>query len=183
MCCGQTSSKSLSRGTPMSFKMQPEARRKALGRLRARRMYPGPLTCEVDGCTVGRVERHHKDGDQLNNDRSNIAFLCTRHHRAAEPMKPETKAAIGRASKGRKFTDVHRSRIAAALKGHAVTAESRAASIATRKERNLARPKPTHCPQGHVYTPENTYRTKEGVATCQTCKRASRKRYKETVQR
>lgn len=35
----------------------------------------------------------------------------------------------------------------------------------------------THCPQGHEYTPENTYRIpSSGGRVCRTCKRASRTR-------
>ncbi len=31
----------------------------------------------------GRVQRHHRDSDRMNNDRSNIAFLCVQHHKDA----------------------------------------------------------------------------------------------------
>jgi hypothetical protein len=31
----------------------------------------------------GRVQRHHRDGDRLNNDRSNIQFLCVKAHKEA----------------------------------------------------------------------------------------------------
>lgn len=31
----------------------------------------------------GRVQRHHRDGDRLNNTRKNIAFLCVKHHKDA----------------------------------------------------------------------------------------------------
>lgn len=46
------------------------------GRCRARRMYP------LQPCHIcGRVaERHHKDGNTLNNESGNIDFLCRRHH-------------------------------------------------------------------------------------------------------
>ena len=30
----------------------------------------------------------------------------------------------------------------------------------------------THCPQGHEYTTENTYETKDGKRMCRTCSRA-----------
>ncbi len=41
--------------------------------------------CEVCGVspTVKRIHRHHKDRNTLNNSSENIAFLCTKHHRAA----------------------------------------------------------------------------------------------------
>ncbi len=51
------------------------------GQDRARRMFPSPLPCSVCG---GKSERHHKDGDTLNNESSNIAWLCRRHHMIAD---------------------------------------------------------------------------------------------------
>lgn len=64
------------------------------GRKRARQLYPGPHVCDECGRPA---EIHHRDGDPLNNDRSNIAFLCRRHHIGVEnrnaykrkPMTPE----------------------------------------------------------------------------------------------
>lgn len=32
--------------------------------------------------------------------------------------------------------------------------------------------RPTSCPQGHEFTPDNTYRTPRGWRQCRTCKRA-----------
>lgn len=48
----------------------------ATGRDRARRWYPRQ-TCLVCGVPA---ERHHIDGNTLNNDPSNIAHLCRAHH-------------------------------------------------------------------------------------------------------
>lgn len=31
----------------------------------------------------GRVQRHHRDGNRMNNDRSNIEFLCVKAHKDA----------------------------------------------------------------------------------------------------
>lgn len=31
----------------------------------------------------GRVQRHHRDSDRLNNSAENIAFLCVQHHKDA----------------------------------------------------------------------------------------------------
>lgn len=45
-------------------------------------MYPSQ-PCEVCG-TMTKVQRHHVDMNTLNNDRSNIQFLCPLHHVAAE---------------------------------------------------------------------------------------------------
>lgn len=47
-------------------------------RLRAQRTFSLPERCER--CSDGAVERHHKDGDPGNNERSNIEFLCRRCH-------------------------------------------------------------------------------------------------------
>ena len=49
------------------------------GRARARLLYPDLGTCE--GCgDAPAVERHHRDGDPLNNARGNVAFLCDSCH-------------------------------------------------------------------------------------------------------
>jgi hypothetical protein len=50
------------------------------GRCRAERWYL-PKPCEVCGA---ESERHHKDGNTLNNETSNIAFLCRKHHMEAD---------------------------------------------------------------------------------------------------
>ena len=46
------------------------------GRLRAWKMFPdGPcFICGLPG------ERHHRDGNSLNNNASNVVMLCRRHH-------------------------------------------------------------------------------------------------------
>jgi len=49
-------------------------------RKRARRLY-NVQPCSVCGQTG---ERHHIDGNANNNDPSNIAFLCRRHHMIAD---------------------------------------------------------------------------------------------------
>ena len=50
------------------------------GRSRARRLYPKQL-CHICG-KLG--ERHHKDNNPLNNDPSNIEWLCRKHHMEAD---------------------------------------------------------------------------------------------------
>lgn len=60
-----------------------------LGRSRAALMYPDMQPCEVCGKSGrgrGVIDRHHRDSDRLNNDPSNIAFLCRRHHQAAHKL-------------------------------------------------------------------------------------------------
>lgn len=55
------------------------------GRYIAERDHP-PEPCEHCGMPYGgrgRVQRHHRDGNRLNNDRSNIQFLCVKAHKDA----------------------------------------------------------------------------------------------------
>ena len=81
-----------------------------------------------------RVERHHRDGDQHNNERANVALLCRRCHMVVD----------GRLE---------------------------------RAVRNLVpKTRPTHCPQGHEYTPENTYTHPQGWRACRACLRAHDRR-------
>lgn len=48
------------------------------GRNRARRLYPNNRPCEL--CGSLKVERHHKDGNTVNNASYNIIFVCRRCH-------------------------------------------------------------------------------------------------------
>jgi len=50
------------------------------GRSRAERQYVQAQPCEHCGASNKRIDRHHKDGNTLNNDPSNIMFLCRRCH-------------------------------------------------------------------------------------------------------
>lgn len=54
---------------------------RSTGNDRARRWFPETLPCEVCG---KRGERHHKDSNPINNDPSNIVFLCRKHHMEAD---------------------------------------------------------------------------------------------------
>lgn len=65
------------------------------GRARAERMYSlEGKVCEVCGTTnYDTVERHHKNGNPLNNEPENIQFLCRYHHmivdgRIQKPARP-----------------------------------------------------------------------------------------------
>ena len=51
------------------------------GRARALRKFSGG-TCVA--CGSARGERHHVDGDTLNNDASNVVLLCRRCHMSAD---------------------------------------------------------------------------------------------------
>lgn len=56
---------------------------KEAGRCRAQRKYPEGQPCEICGVHWDgghSVERHHRDGNTLNNDLENISWLCPIHH-------------------------------------------------------------------------------------------------------
>ena len=48
------------------------------GRMRARKLYPNPKPCEY--CNNPKAERHHKDGNTLNNKPDNVVWRCRRCH-------------------------------------------------------------------------------------------------------
>lgn len=54
------------------------------GRTRAGRMFPAKPQCESCGEIGKRIDRHHVDGDTLNNTPENIQFLCRRCHMTAD---------------------------------------------------------------------------------------------------
>lgn len=59
----------------------------AAGRKRARGMFPDLQPCEA--CGSRETERHHRDGNRLNNSKNNIAFLCRKHHIEADRARGE----------------------------------------------------------------------------------------------
>lgn len=151
------------------------------GRQRARHLFPGSHVCEIEGCGR-RAERHHKDGDTRNNDRSNIAFLCNKHHKEADGRmtRPEFREAHRRAMLGRKHTPEHASKISAALKrayAEGRRPDIRAKQSAAARARYASTPKPTHCPKGHPYDDANTYVRHNGQRDCKTCGRDRALRY------
>lgn len=52
------------------------------GRSRAERYFPTPCPCEI--CGEAKTERHHGDGNPLNNEKGNIFWLCRKHHMEAD---------------------------------------------------------------------------------------------------
>ena len=85
-CCKEQSIMADSQPTVEELRLQaqrkfPSASEK-LGRCRALRMYPEDVPCER--CGAQHSERHHKDGDTLNNAPSNIARLCRKCHMAED---------------------------------------------------------------------------------------------------
>jgi hypothetical protein len=67
--------------------IQPQA-----GRLRAQRWYP-MQACEC--CGAEGKDRHHRDGNPLNNAPENIAFLCRRCHMKVDGRMEGFVAAAG----------------------------------------------------------------------------------------
>jgi hypothetical protein len=82
--CGGTKLKRAMRCRPCANRARTGESRtdfpsEAAGRYRARRTR-STRECEYEGCTATGIDRHHVDGDPLNNDPSNIAVYCRRHH-------------------------------------------------------------------------------------------------------
>lgn len=65
------------------------------GHRRARTLHPVLTTCERCGLTQA-MERHHRDGDPDNNDRSNLLFSCRGCHREMHPVTAEALAVLDR---------------------------------------------------------------------------------------
>lgn len=69
------------------------------GHCRALRLYPLGGLCEH--CREApAADRHHKDGNPLNNDRANVELLCRRCHMIADGRLPRFRDAKG--GRGRK---------------------------------------------------------------------------------
>jgi hypothetical protein len=72
---------------------------KSAGRGRARRKFQKANLCQKCGSTR-RVERHHKDGNPLNNRKRNIAILCRRCHMIADGRMKKMHEGIARRENG-----------------------------------------------------------------------------------
>lgn len=114
--CGSIAARMGSRENNPNWK--GDAGDKENGRERARRWFPEGV-CAVDGCTA-KAERHHKDENPLNNDPSNIEFLCHTHHMRVHykgvPKPLEMRRKIAATLKGRKPTPEARAKQAAGLR-------------------------------------------------------------------
>lgn len=101
--CGCLKLKRAQRCKPCSHKARIGERRtatpsKSAGWYRARVARPlGP--CEYPGCTENGRDRHHIDGDPLNNDIANIAVYCRRHHMMVDGRLDELAARAHRAGR------------------------------------------------------------------------------------
>lgn len=107
----------------------------ATGRQRARKLYPGVIPCEVNGCGK-KAERHHIDGNTSNNDRSNIAFLCNKHHKEADGRMTRPEFLKANSRKGVTLTAEHRAAISNGLRGrrHSPETIAKLSAAAIRRE-------------------------------------------------
>jgi hypothetical protein len=135
-------------------------------------MFPGLHRCEVEGCG-GTAERHHVDGNTGNNDRSNIAFLCNKHHKEADGRmsRPEFRLAAIANRVGVPLAPEHRAKISASLVGRPCPENTRV-KIGAANTAAAARRRPAHCPRGHAYDAANTRISKAGAMNCRACERA-----------
>ena len=130
------------------------------GRQRARKRYQAIGPCSHCGAT--KTERHHIDGNTLNNEPSNIDVTCRRCH-----MKHDgrMKAFVEAGERGRRDLWKYAEK----------AGRARGAQMSAR----------THCIHGHEFTDENTQvRISRPGRTgtqriCLTCRRATGKRKRE----
>jgi len=136
-------------GAPLGFKMSPDVIQKrkrfgpqhhrwkgdsakpSAGRARARSLFKSPGVCS--GCgKPGRIERHHVDGNTLNNSVENIQFLCSSCHQSVD----------GRSERFKEIARLH-------------SGVGNAASAIARKSK-------THCKWGHPFSGDNLLITQRG---------------------
>lgn len=113
------------------------------GRRRAQRLYREICSCEK--CGKAAMDRHHVDGNTLNNDPANIEFLCRRCHMESD----------GRLIS---FSEQAKARI---------NSTTEAAAIARRSR--------SHCKRGHLLSGVNLYIKPSGSRICITCRNLQRK--------
>jgi hypothetical protein len=75
-----------------------------IGRQICQKLYPVLGTCEHPLCLEPAVDRHHRDENPLNNKRSNVQFLCRRHH--AETHRPIANFILSRPSRRYTFPEI-----------------------------------------------------------------------------
>ena len=115
----------IARSGPANGRWTGDTPTKSAGRQRARKLFPGVHVCEVDGCGK-KAERHHTDDNTGNNDRSNIAFLCNKHHKEADGRMRRAAFLAANSRKGVTLTPEHRAHISEGLRGHRFSPETRA---------------------------------------------------------
>jgi len=102
-------------------------------------MYPDIGPCTI--CGDPKSERHHKDGNTLNNDPGNIQIVCRKCHAEID----------GRLIR---WAEQARRRIK----------ETTEAAARARRAR-------THCKRGHPLSGDNLIPTKNGRRRCRACER------------
>lgn len=146
----------------------------AAGRVRARNRYPLSL-CER--CNKAASDRHHVDGNTLNNTTENVMILCRRCHMLVDGRLEQfrTMPRTGKQSQGTlckicgdTYRPLRRGRClkcASYFYLHGI-------------ERPASPREVIHCPRGHAYTPENTRIDKKGCKNCRACRREDARRYR-----
>lgn len=108
------------------------------GRRRAQRLYKTMLPCER--CGGKSYDRHHIDGNTLNNAPGNIQFLCRKCHMLEDGRLAAFKAI------GKKW-----------------------ASVMIEAAANIKRSQ-THCKRNHPLSGDNLYVKPNGTRVCKTCR-------------
>jgi ribosomal protein L40E len=72
------------------------------GHSQAQRLYSlDGVRCEMADCDSAAMDRHHIDGNPLNNARENVMFLCRRHHMLADGRLDTLRTVRGARGRGR----------------------------------------------------------------------------------
>lgn len=148
---------------------------KDAGRARARTAY---ALGDCERCGRPAKDRHHKDGNTLNNDPANVAILCRRCHMAVDGRLDDFTR-LGKAPKPHLKTPITPCVICGQpykplRKGRCSRCSSHFRLYGV--ERPTERRPITHCPRGHEYTPKNTRIDKKGVKNCRACRAEDGKR-------
>lgn len=117
------------------------------GRTRALRLYPSIGACV--SCGNERAERHHVDGNTLNNDASNIAVLCRKCHMSVDGRRSALRVSA-------------KSRLDGMIRAAAEEKRSR-----------------TNCIRGHSLSGDNLYINKSsGKRVCVLCRTMHKLNYR-----
>ncbi len=88
----------LSRGMLRRFKTDAGV---GAGWLRAQKLYPHLGKCQL--CDNRAVERHHIDGNTLNNEPGNVMFLCRHHHMEVDGRLEQISYRLAHRSDGKQL--------------------------------------------------------------------------------
>lgn len=147
---------------------------KTKGNREAVRLYPDLGACER--CGKPAEQRHHRDGDTSNNERTNIAFVCHRCHMVMDGRIKLNDTIV--ANLRRRYAQGESPRSLARELGLTETPVRRAITGESWQHVPVPPPEPrpqnavkTHCKHGHEFTPENTRVTARGERECLRCRR------------